>query len=160
MNALNKLAYDSSNTEKVKILLKVIRNSKNDRILGILRLLLGGLFVMTGLMKLFVPTLGEAFSGQLWAAHIPFYTFNVWFVPVTEVVVGVLVLLGLFSRIGGLVVIHMMLVATYVHLVVDHPDLFPLQAEEPIIPLVSIAVAAYVVWRGGGAWSMDLKSSE
>jgi hypothetical protein len=58
------------------------------------------------------------------------------------------------------VVINMMLVATYVHLVVDNPDLFPLQPEEPIIPLVSIAVAAYIVWCGGGAWSMDLKSSE
>ncbi|MBE7472919.1 MAG: hypothetical protein DPW09_31090 [Anaerolineae bacterium] len=160
MNALNKLAYDSSGTEKVKILLKVIRNTKDDRILGILRLLLGGLFVMTGLMKLFVPMLGEAFSGQLLAANIPFYTFNVWFVPVTEVVVGVFLLLGLFSRIGSLVVINMMLVATYVHLVVDNPDLFPLQPEEPIIPLVSIAVAAYIVWCGGGAWSMDLKSSE
>ncbi|MCQ3976531.1 MAG: hypothetical protein DPW09_24125 [Anaerolineae bacterium] len=160
MNVLIKLTDDSSHAEKVKILLKVIRSTTDDRILGILRLLLGGLFVMTGLMKLFVPVLGEAFSGQLLTANIPFYTFNVWFVPVTEVVVGVLLLLGLFSRIGGLVVIDMMLVATYVHLVVDNPDLFPLQPEAPIIPLISIAVAAYVVWRGGGAWSMDLKSSK
>lgn len=159
MNALNKFTYDSSNAEKVRILPKAIRSTTDDRILGILRLLLGGLFVMTGLMKLFVPMLGEAFSGQLLTANIPFYTFNIWFVPVTEVVVGVLLLLGLFSRVGGLVVINMMLVATYVHLVVDNPALFPLQPEAPIIPLVTIAVAAYVVWRGGGAWSMDLKSS-
>ncbi len=158
MNVLNKLTDDSSNAEKVRILLKVIRSTTDDRILGILRVLLGGLFVMTGLMKLFVPMLGEAFSGQLLAANIPFHTLNVWFVPVIEVVVGVLLLLGLFSRIGGLAVINMMFVATYVHLVVDNPDLFPLQPEEPIIPLVSIAVAAYVVWRGGGAWSIDLRS--
>ena len=115
---------------------------------------------MTGLMKLFVPMLGEAFSGQLLAANIPFYSFSVWFVPITEVVVGILLLLGFFSRIGGLAVINMMFVATYVHLVVDNPDLFPLQPEEPIIPLVSIVIAAYVVWRGSGAWSLDLKSSE
>lgn len=159
-NVLIKLTDSSNNAENIKILLKVIRSTTDDRILGILRLLLGGLFVMTGLMKLFVPMLGEAFSGQLLAANIPFYTFNVWFVPVTEVIVGVLLLLGLFSRIGGLVVTNLMLVATYVHLVVDNPDLFPLQPEEPIIPLVTIAVAAYVVWRGGGAWSIDLKSSE
>lgn len=159
MNVFNKFTYDRSNAEKVRILPKAIRSITDDRILGILRLLLGGLFVMTGLMKLFVPMLGEAFSGQLLAANIPFYTFNVWFVPVTEVVVGVLLLLGLFSRVGGLVVINMMLVATYVHLVVNNPALFPLQPEAPIIPLGTIAVAAYVVWRGGGAWSMDLKSS-
>ena len=160
MNLPSELADASSNAEKVGILLKVIRNTKRNRMLGILRLLLGGLFVMTGLMKLFVPLLGEAFSGQLLAANIPFYAINVRIVPVAEVVVGVLLLLGFFSRIVGLVVISMMLLATYVHLVVDNPDLFPLQPEEPIIPLVAIAVAAYVVWRGAGAWSMDLKSSE
>ena len=160
MNLPGKLADANSNAEKVEILLKVIRNTAHNRILGILRLLLGGLFVMTGLMKLFVPQLGEAFSGQLLAANIPFYAINVRIVPVAEVVVGVLLLLGFFSRIVGLVVISMMLLATYVHLVVDNPDLFPLQPEEPIIPLVAIAVAAYVVWRGAGAWSMDLKSSE
>ncbi len=160
MNLPGNLADASSNAEKAKLFLKVIRNTKDNRILGILRLLLGGLFVMTGLMKLFVPVLGEAFSGQLIAANIPFYAFNVRVIPVAEVIVGLLLILGLFSRIGGLVVISMMLVATYVHLVVDNPDLFPLQPEEPIIPLVAIAVATYVVWRGAGAWSMDLKSSE
>jgi len=160
MNLPSNLADANSNAEKAKILLKIIRNTEHNRILGILRLLLGGLFVMTGLMKLFVPMLGEAFSGQLLAANIPFYALNVRVVPVAEVVVGVLLLLGFFSRIAGLVVISMMLLATYVHLVVDNPELFPLQPEEPIIPLVSIAVAAYIVWRGAGAWSMDLKSSE
>ncbi len=160
MTVLNKLTDDSSLADKVKFLLKAIRSTTDDKILGILRLLLGGLFVMTGLMKLFVPMLGEAFSGQLLAANIPFYALNVRIVPVAEVVVGVLLLLGFFSRIVALVVISMMLLATYVHLVVDNPALFPLQPEEPIIPLVSIAVAAYIVWRGGGAWSLDLKFSE
>lgn len=97
---------------------------------------------------------------QLVAANIPFYAFNVRVIPVVETIMGLLLILGLFSRIGGLVAISMMLVATYVHLVVDNPDLFPLQPEEPIIPLIAIAVAAFVVWRGGGAWSIDLKSSE
>ncbi len=158
MSILTQL-INSNNAEKIEILLKTIRSTTDDKILGILRLLLGGLFVMTGLMKLFVPVLGQAFSGQLIAANIPFYTFNVWFVPITEVVVGGLLLLGLFSRIGSLVAIIMMLVATYVHLVVDNPALFPLQPEEPIIPLVAIVVAVYVLWRGGGSWSLDLKST-
>ena len=115
---------------------------------------------MIGLMKLFVPLLGEAFPGQLLAANIPFYAINVRIVPVAEVVVGALLLMGFFSRIVGLVVISMLFLATYVHLVVDNPDLSPLQPEKPNIPLVAIAVAAYVVWRGAGAWSMNLKSSE
>ena len=159
MSILSKLTHSTSNAEKFEVLLIVIRRTADDKVLGILRILLGGLFVMTGLMKLFVPTLEEAFSGQLIAANIPFYAFNVRVIPVAEVIVGLLLILGLFSRVGGLIAINMMLVATYVHLVVDNPALFPLQPEEPIIPLISIAVAAYVLWRGGGAWSLDLKAS-
>jgi uncharacterized membrane protein YphA (DoxX/SURF4 family) len=159
MSDLNKSTQSRSNVEKIEVLLKAIRRTTDDKILGVLRILLGGLFVMTGLMKIFVPMLGEAFSGQLIAANIPFYAFNVRVIPVAEVIVGLLLILGLFSRVGGLIAINMMLVATYVHLVVDNPTLFPLQPEEPIIPLISIAVAAYVLWRGGGAWSLDIKAS-
>src|SRR5688572_24023354 len=129
MNTLKKSTENGAHAEKAKILLDAIRSTTDDRVLGALRLLLGGLFVMTGLMKLYVPMLGEAFSGQLLAAHIPFYEFTIWFVPITEVAIGALLLVGLFSRIGGLVAINMMIVATYVHLVVGNPDLFPLQPE-------------------------------
>jgi len=98
-------------------------------------------------------------TGQLTAANIPLHAFNMWFVPITETAVGLLLLYGLFSRIGGLVVIGQMLVATYVHLVVTDPALFPLQPTEPIIPIIAISTAVYVLWRGGGAWSADLKWS-
>ena len=145
---------------KFEALIKAARNTKDLKITAVLRILLGVLFVMTGLMKLFVPMLGEAFSGQLAAAGIPFLTFNVWFVPVVEVIVGVLLLTGFFTRIAALAVINMMLVATYVHVVVNNPALFPLQPEEPYIPIVTIAIALFVLWRGGGTWSLDLKSTE
>ncbi|MBK8903162.1 MAG: hypothetical protein IPM53_18390 [Anaerolineaceae bacterium] len=45
-------------------------------------------FLMTGLMKLFIPELRAAFSGQLTAANIPFHAFNIWFVPLMETAVG------------------------------------------------------------------------
>jgi len=73
--------------------------------------------------------------------------------------VGLLLLWGLFSRIVGLVVIGLMLVATYAHLVVTDPALFPLQPTEPVIPIITIGAAAYLLWRGGGTWSADLKQS-
>ena len=66
---------------------------------------------------------------------------------------------GFFSRVGSLVVIMMMIVATYVHLAVNDPSLFPLQPEKPIIPLVLIGVAATIFLRGGGAWTLDLIST-
>jgi uncharacterized membrane protein YphA (DoxX/SURF4 family) len=96
---------------------------------------------MTGVMKLVVPILAEAWSGQ-------------------EIGVGVALMLGLFARLAGLIVIGIMVVATYVHLVVDDPSLFPLQPSEPIVPVAVMVMTAYVVWRGAGAWSQDLKATE
>lgn len=140
-------------------LLSAVYHTRREKLLGGVRIALGILFLMTGLMKLFIPDLRAAFSGQLTAANIPFHDFNMWFVPMTETAVGLLLLYGLFSRIGGLVVIGLMLVATYVHLIVTDPALFPLQPTEPIIPIIAIGAAVYVLWRGGGHWSADLKWS-
>ena len=53
-----------------------------------------------------------------------------------------------------------MIVATYVHIVVDDPALFPLQPDEPIIPIAVIAMSMVTLWRGAGAWSLDLKSNQ
>ena len=49
------------------------------------------------------------------------------------------------ARAGALAVISMMTGATYVHLVVDDPDLFPLQPKRPIVPLGVIGLALSVV---------------
>jgi uncharacterized membrane protein YphA (DoxX/SURF4 family) len=121
--------------------------------------MLGVLFVMTGAMKLVVPMLADAWSGQLLAANLPFYTLTRWTVPFVEVVLGGMLLAGLFARLASVAVIGIMGAATYTHLVVDDPRLFPLQPSEPVIPLVVIAMSVYVVWRGAGAWSLDLKAT-
>ncbi len=52
-----------------------------------------------------------------------------------------------------------MIVGTYVHLVVDDPSLFPLQPEEPIIPAGVMILSVYVLLRGGGSGSSDLRAS-
>jgi hypothetical protein len=49
---------------------------------------------------------------------------------------------------------------TGVHLVVDDPSRFPLQPNEPIVPLAVIAMNAYLIRRGGGAWSLDRRATE
>ena len=48
--------------------------------------------------------------------------------------VGVALLVGFYTRIATLLVLNIMVVATYVHLVVTDPSLFPLQPTEPIYP--------------------------
>ena len=135
-----------------------LRDTSEDKLAGGLRILLGVLFVMTGAMKLLVPMLAAAWSGQLMAAQLPLYEVNVRLVPFVEMAVGAVLLAGFHTRLASLVVIGIMVVATYVHLVVDDPSLFPLQPSEPVIPLVVIAMSAYLIWKGGGAGSLDLRA--
>jgi uncharacterized membrane protein YphA (DoxX/SURF4 family) len=110
-------------------------------------------------MKLVVPMLAEAWSGQLLASGLPFYELSRWSVPVAEILTGIVLGVGLFVRPAAAVVIGIMVVATYVHIVVDDPSLFPLQPSEPIIPLAVIAMCLYLLWRGGGSWSKDLAAT-
>lgn len=122
----------------------------DDRLARRMRGLLGLLFVMTGVMKIVVPELAEAWSGQLLAAQLPLYEVNVRLVPLVEIAVGTVLLVGLYTRLASLVVIGIMFVATYVHFTVNDPALFPLQPSEPVIPIVVIVMSAYLVWKGGG----------
>ena len=136
-----------------------LRRTEDNKLGGAIRVFLGILFVMTGAMKLLVPTLAEAWAGQLLAAELPFYTLSRWSVPFVEMAVGALLLVGTYARLAGLVVVGIMFVATYVHLVVDDPSLFPLQPSEPIIPIVVVVLTAYILWQGAGSWSSDLGAS-
>ena len=136
-----------------------IRRTTDDRVVGAVRLMVAAIFLMTGPMKLLVPELSEAWSGQLVAADIPMYTISRWSVPFVELLLGVVLAVGLFVRPAAAVVVAIMAVATYVHVIVDDPSLFPLQPSEPVIPLVVTGMAAILLWRGAGAWSMDLKST-
>jgi len=136
-----------------------IQSTTDDRLAGAVRLLLALIFLMTGPMKLVVPRLAEAWSGQLIAAELPFYELSRWAVPFLELFLGVALAIGIFVRPAALVVIGIMTVATYVHVVVDDPSLFPLQPNEPIIPVVVMLGSVYLLWRGGGSWSRDLAST-
>ena len=136
-----------------------LRATSDNKVAGTIRLLLAVLFLMTGAMKLLVPMLGDAWSGQLLAANLPLYTITRWTVPFVEIALGVLLGAGLCARLATVVVMGIMVVATYVHLVVDDPSLFPLQPMEPIIPMVVLVMSAYILWRGGGAWSVDARAT-
>ena len=141
-------------------ILRAVRRTTPSNIVGAARIAVGSVIAMTGVMKFVVPMLREAWSGQLVQAGIPLYTLNFWVVPAVEILVGVALAMGLLSRLSALVVGAIMIVATYVHLTVDDPSVFPLQPHQPTIPLIVIALAMLVVWRGGGSWSADLRAAE
>ncbi len=135
-----------------------IRNTSDDKVAGVVRLLLAMIFVMSGVMKLVVPVLAEAWSGQLLAANLPLYSLTRWTVPFVEIAVGVALTVGVHARLASVIVMGIMVPATYVHLVVDDPTLFPLQPSEPVVPIMVLLMGAYLVWRGAGAWSADLRA--
>jgi len=139
--------------------MKNLRQTSPNYWVSIIRIMLGIIFIMTGVMKLTMADYAAAWSIQLIEAEIPFYAFNFWFLPVFEVVLGVILLLGYYSRIGALMVLPMMLVAIYVHLTVTNPGAFPSQPQEPYIPIAVILMAIIIIIKGGGKWSMDSKSS-
>jgi uncharacterized membrane protein YphA (DoxX/SURF4 family) len=136
-----------------------IQKTDSNKLAGGLRIFLGVVFVMAGLMKLLVPMLAEAWSGQLLAAGLPFYTLTRWSVPFVEAGIGVALLIGFHARLASVVVMGIMVVATYVHITVDDPSLFPMQPSEPIVPVLVMAIAGYLIWAGAGAWSVDLRAS-
>lgn len=125
-----------------------------DEALGVTRILIGALILMTGIMKFTVPMLRIAWSGQLRLARLPFYKPTFWLVPVVELAVGALLILGVGTRPAAVVVLLMMLGAVYVHLVVDDPSVFPLQPNAPIVPIIVIGLTIYVLVAGPGAWSV------
>ncbi len=136
-----------------------LRNTSDDSIGGVLRLLLGVVFFLAGILKVIVPSLGQAFSGQLSAANIPLQDVVLFVFPIVEMVLGVLLVVGFHARLSAAAAAVSMIVATYVHVAVEDPLLFPLQPVAPIGPLMLLAMALYVLWRGGGAWSIDLSEA-
>ncbi len=114
---------------------------------------------MAGILKVVVPHLGEAFAGQLVAAKIPLFDLTVFAFPIVEMVLGITILFGIHTRLSAAIAAVSMVVAAYVHVVTNDPALFPLQPVEPIGPVMLLVMLLYLVWRGGGAWSVDLGES-
>ena len=136
---------------------KDIRKTSDNKLLGVIRIVLGFMFIMTGVMKLFIPTLTEAWLGQLTQAGMPFVTLTFFFVPVIEIVLGLLLVKGFYTRFFIFIIFPIMFVAIYVHFAVDDPALFPLQPKAPIIPFLVLIMAGLLLWGGGGSWSADLR---
>ncbi len=125
-----------------------------DAALGATRIFIGVLILMSGIMKFTVPVLRTAWSGQLRLARLPFYRLTFWMLPIVELAVGTLLILGILTRPAAVVVLLMMLGAIYVHVVVDDPSMFPLQPNAPIVPIVVIVLTIYVLIGGTGDWSV------
>jgi putative oxidoreductase len=93
------------------------------------------------------------------AAGLPVPGLNAALAPVAEVLAGVLVAMGLVTRIGAFLALGAMLVAIYSHAVID---VWPItddagaSLEPPVVLPIAIGLAAgYLIFRGGGRFSID-----
>jgi len=106
-----------------------------------------------GLAHVFVP---EAPMGPLVeAAGIPLAGVVAPVAVATEIVAGVLLLLGLWARVAALVAIPTMLGALYAHLAIGAWPNGPENEPPMALPITVMLCAAYVLWRGAGRWSLD-----
>ncbi len=69
---------------------------RSPHVLGLFRIVIGFLFAMNGTMKLF------AWPIPLGAGPIPVGAWPLWWAGLIELVVGLLVMLGLFTRLAAL----------------------------------------------------------
>jgi uncharacterized membrane protein YphA (DoxX/SURF4 family) len=102
-------------------------------------------FLIAGIVKLAVPQLADAFTGQLLASGLPYYDVTRWAVPAAEILIGLLMFAGRLVRLSAALILAMMGAAIYVHLTIEDASLFPLQPNEPIIPILVIALALVVM---------------
>lgn len=92
------------------------------------------------------------------AAGIPFAAVVAPVSVALEIVAGIALLLGLWSRVGAAIAIPVMLGAIYSHLAIGVWPNGP-ENEPPMALPIAVAVAsAYVLWRGAGRWSLDRRA--
>jgi putative oxidoreductase len=119
-----------------------------DRIIGGLPLLVIGLSHVLwegAAMQPLVEAMGLPLAGVLAPAAVAL-----------EIAAGVSLLLGYWTRAGALLAIVTMAAAFYSHLAID---VWPNPQEPPLLlPLVILASAVFLLWRGGGRWSLDARA--
>lgn len=118
------------------------------RLIAALPLFVFGSFHLTGMSPLLEI---------LRRAAIPFPELNLVLAPVFMVLAGLSMGVGFYARIGALVGVLAMLVATYSKMVIEE---WPGPMEIPLLlPLVVLAGCLVVLVKGPGAWSMDRSAS-
>lgn len=127
------------------------------KFIGACRILLGLVFMLAGSLKLTSKSFQHAWCTQLNEIEIPHCILFFWMIPVVEIMLGILLILGYLSRIAAIAVIPIMVVALKVYLTVNNPEAFIAQPDEAFLPPMMIGLATMTLIFGGGSWSIDLR---
>jgi uncharacterized membrane protein YphA (DoxX/SURF4 family) len=140
--------------------ISAVTKTADRKIMLIPRLLAGLPMLGFGVMHFVKP---EHFREILIASGIPMVELSAIAAPLALILGGLLLLLGLFARIGGLLGIATMVVAIYSTVVLSGMTVDNLPAgltEVPFVPPLPVPVivtiaSLVVVVMGGGGWSLD-----
>lgn len=135
----------------------------------LIRFLVGIVFVTEGIQKFLYPAIRGA--GRFESIGIPFPEFNGYFVGASEIIFGAMVLVGICTRFAAIPLIIIMLVAMFT---TKLPILlgtgfwgfslrelqyygFLSMMHESRNDLAMLIGSIFLLIKGGGYWSMDLK---
>ena len=124
------------------------------------RLIAGGILTFFSLKHFGDP---QHFANIMTAAGFPMVKLNVWAASATELLAGILLLSGLFTRVGGFLGIATMapaIVATLTIARLDPGNLPGGLTEVPFVPplplpIVTIVTSLIALVVGGGKFSVD-----
>jgi len=118
--------------------------------LAILRIWLGIAFISHGLPGIFNPDYMAGHTGMMELYDIPLPAVTAYLSKAGELLSGILLLLGLFTRVGAVIVIINMFVATFFAM---RSNIFgDFQAE---ISFTYLLIALVIFLKGSTAFSLD-----
>jgi putative oxidoreductase len=128
----------------------------NSQTTMLIRLIVGAVFLSEGIQKFLFPAIRGA--GRFEKIGLPSHEFLGTFVGVFEILCGVLILLGLLTRLASIPLIIIMLVAfattkSEVYLEKGFWELLHGSRTDWAMLLGSI----FLLIKGGGSWSVDKK---
>ena len=127
--------------------------------LFIARLSMGLFFAISGFYKLFNPQNKQVLLDTLIQAGIPFPHFNVIFVPLVELIVGFLLIIGFFGSLMALILFVLTLIAIFTDSINKLPDnlsFLPWLSYLLYLPEVLISIILFwLIFTGSGCLSAD-----
>ncbi|TVR78546.1 MAG: DoxX family protein [Chitinophagaceae bacterium] len=141
----------------------------NNRATILIRFVVGLVFFSEGIQKLIYPALRG--GGRFERIGIPFPEFNGYFVAGAEIIFGLMILIGLFTRFAAVPLIIIMLVALFTTKIpillgseflgfslreLEHYGLLSM-LHESRNDLAMLFCSLFLLMRGGGARSIDKK---
>ncbi|MBC8144339.1 MAG: DoxX family protein [bacterium] len=133
-------------TERVRVGVPVITDTKLDIALLVLRLWTGAMMIMHGWPKVFGNMKG--FTEGISEMGFPAPAVFAWAAALSELAGGLLLALGLYTRASATLVAATMFVAAFVKHLHD-----PFQRQE--LPITYLAIAIALLLLGSGRYSLD-----